>query len=102
MRQQHQQHNIGAPTTNKEPFIQNEQAMVNHSEPVRIQQVPDIPVIHSKSSPAIPIMSDCQPNKMENIKTMREMPGMGIHSENSNINHIHRSTSKCYILTNNI
>lgn len=73
--------------------MQNEQIMINHPEPLRIQQVPDIPVIHSKSSPAIPIMSDCQPNKIENIKNMREISGIGIHIDNSNMNPIHRSTS---------
>lgn len=95
MRQQHQ-HNINAQTT-KEVFIQNEPVMVNHPEPVRIQQVPDIPVIHSKSSPAIPHMSDCQPNKMENMKNMREMSAIAGHIDNSSINHpIHRSTSEYY------
>lgn len=91
MRQQHQ-HKINNQTT-KEAFMQNEQVMINHPEPVRIQQVPDIPVIHSKSSPAIPLMSDCQQNKIENIKNMREMSGIGSHIDNSNINPIHRSTS---------
>lgn len=92
MRQQHQ-YNINTQTS-KEAFIQNEQVIVNHPEPVRIQQVPDIPVIHSKSSPAIPVMSDCQPNKIENIKNTREMSGIASHIDNSNINPIHRSTSK--------
>lgn len=99
MRQQHQ-HKINAQIT-KDVFIQNEQVMINHPEPVRIQQVPDIPVIHSKSSPAIPLMSDCQPNKIENIKNLREMPGIGNHIENTNINPIHRSTSE-YLFTENI
>lgn len=91
MRQQHQ-HKINNQTT-KETFMQNEQVMINNPEPVRIQQAPDIPVIHSKSSPAIPLMSDCQPNKIENIKNIREMSGIGSHIDNSNINPIHRSTS---------
>lgn len=89
MRQQHQ-HKINTQNT-KEAFIQNEQLMVNHPEP--IQQVPDIPIIHSKSSPAISHISDCQPNKMENINNLREIPGVGSHIDNSNINLIHRSTS---------
>jgi len=95
MRQQHQ-HKINAQIT-KEVFIQNEPVMINHPESVRIQQVPDIPVIHSKSSPAIPLMSDSQSNKMENIKNLREMPGIGSHIDSTNINPIHRSTSKYFI-----
>lgn len=95
IRQQHQ-HQIN-PQITKEVFVQNEQAMISHPEPVRIQQVPDIPVIHSKSSPAIPLMSDCQPNKIENIKNLREMPGIGSHIDSTNINPIHRSTSKYFI-----
>jgi len=95
MRQQHQ-HKINSQIT-KEVFIQNEQVMISHPEPVRIQQIPDIPVIHSKSSPAIPLLSDCQPNKMENIKNLREMPVIGSHIDNTNINPIHRSTSKYFI-----
>jgi len=95
MRQQHQ-HNINS-QTNKETFIQNEQVIVNHPEPVRIQQVPDIPVIHSKSSPAIPVMSDCQPNKMENINNIRDISGPESHIDNSNINPIHRSTSEYFV-----
>lgn len=91
MRQQHQ-HKISNEAS-KEAFMQNEQVIINNPEPVRMQQAPDIPVIHSKSSPAIPIMSDCQPNKIETIKNIREMSGLGSHIENSNINPIHRSTS---------
>jgi len=98
MRQQHQ-HNINTQTT-EETVMQNEQVIVNHPEPVRIQQVPDIPVIHSKSSPTIPIMSDCQSNKMENIKDIREMSGIASHIDNSNINAIHRSTSEYYMFLN--
>lgn len=90
MRQQHQ-HNINTQT--QDTFIHNEQVLVNHPEPIRIHQGPDIPVIHSKSSPAIPLMSDCQPNNMENIKNMREMSGIPNHIDNANINPIHRSTS---------
>jgi len=95
MRQQHQ-HKINAQIS-KDVFVQNEQVMISHPEPVRIQQAPDIPVIHSKSSPAIPLMSDCQPNKMENIQNLREMPVIGSHIDNTNINPIHRSTSKYFI-----
>lgn len=92
MRQQHQ-HQINSQNT-KELFIQNKQIMVNHPEPIRIQQVPDIPVIHSKSSPSISHMANCQPNKMENIKNLRDIiPGIGSHMDNANINPIHRSTS---------
>lgn len=93
MRQQHQ-HNINSQSTKKETLVQNEQALVNHPEPVRIQQVPDIPVIHSKSSPAVPLMSDCQPNQREDIKNVRDISGISSHVDNSNISHpIHRSTS---------
>lgn len=99
MRQQHQ-HKINSQNT-KEAFIQNEQVIVNHPEPVRIQQAPDIPVIHSKSSPAISLMSDCQSNKMENIKNIREIPSVESHIDNSNINPIHRSTSKYLIIYSN-
>lgn len=91
MRQQHQ-HKISNQIT-KEAYMQNEQVIINNPEPVRLQQAPDIPVIHSKSSPAIPLMSDCQPNKIENIKNIREMSGIGSHIDNSHMNSIHRSTS---------
>lgn len=100
MRQQHQ-HKINTQTT-KEAFIQNEQVMMSHPEPIRTQQAPDIPVIHSKSSPAIPHMSDSEPNKMENIKNLREMPGIGSHIDSTNINPIHRSTSKYFSNSNSI
>jgi len=73
-------------------FIQNEQIMINHPEPVRLQQVPDIPVMHSKSSPVIPLISESQSNKMDNINNMREVASAS-HVDNSNINSIHRSTS---------
>lgn len=92
MRQQHQQ-NINTQT--QDAFIHNDQVIVNHSEPVRIHHVPDIPVIHSKSSPAISLMSDCLPNNMKNI---REMSGIPNHIDSSNINPIHRSTSKLILL----
>lgn len=92
MRQQHQ-HNINNQTPKETP-IQNEPTMVNHPEPVRIQPGPDIPVIHSKSSPAVPLLSDSQSNKMQNIKTMRDVSGIASHVDNPNVNHvIHRSTS---------
>lgn len=88
MRQQHQHINTQTP---KDAFIPNEQVVINHSETVRIQQVP---VIHSKSSPTIPLTSDCQPNKLENInKNIRELPGLANNIDNSHINSIHRSTS---------
>lgn len=90
MRQQHQ-HNINTQT--QDTFIHNDQVIVNHPEPVRIHHVPDIPVIHSKSSPAIPLMSDCLPNNMNN---MREISGIPNHIDSSNINPIHRSTSKFF------
>lgn len=86
MRQQHQHIN----TPPKEAFVQNEHGIINHPEPIRIQQVP---VIHSKSSPAISLMSECQPNKLENIKIIRELPGVANNIDNSHISSIHRSTS---------
>lgn len=92
MRQQHQ-HNINTKNT-KDAFINNNQIVVNHPEPVRLQQVPDNPVIHSKSSPAIPHMSDCQQNKVENIREMSNIPNQ---IDNSNVNPILRSTSKLLI-----
>lgn len=91
MRQQHQ-HKINSKTT-KDVFIHNDH-VINNLEPVRLQKVPDVPVIHSKSSPAIPLMSDCQPNKIENIKSMREMSSVSNQIDNSSINTIHRSTSR--------
>lgn len=97
MRQQHQ-HYLNKHTI-KEAFKHNEQVKANLPEPpVRVQQVPEIPVIHSKSSPAIPLMSDCQPNNnLENIKNMRDMSVIGNHIDNSNINPILRSTSEYHI-----
>lgn len=95
MRQQHQ-HNINTKNA-KDTFINNNQIVVNHPEPVRLQQVPDNPVIHSKSSPAIPHMSDCQQNKVENIKNIREMSNIPNQIDNSNVNSIHRTTSKLLI-----
>lgn len=89
MRQQHQ-HNINTKAT-KDTFVHHEQVMVNHSEAV--QQIPDIPVIHSKSSPAIPLMSDCHPNKIENNKSAREISSVASQIDNSNMNSIHRSIS---------
>lgn len=94
MRQQHQQINAQTP---KEKFIQNEQVVINHPEPVRIQQVP---IIHSKSSPTISLASECTPNKLDNInKNIREISGMTNNIDNSHINSIHRSTSKYYIFS---
>lgn len=88
------QHKISSKTTNN-VFKHNDHEG-NNSEPVtRLQHVPDVPVIHSKSSPAIPLMSDSPPIKMDNVKSMREMSSIPSQIDNSSITTIHRSTSRC-------